>query len=126
MEVRGTDHLAVAPAILAAKHQSMFETIALSAIVPRACFVLKKELRKIPVFGLWCARCGFIFVDRKAGATALRDMLAQAKQKLTDGVSHIIIFPEGTRTEPGTTAPYQPGVAALSKSLSPSYHPIGP
>ncbi|MEM9234158.1 MAG: lysophospholipid acyltransferase family protein [Pseudomonadota bacterium] len=116
-EIRGKEHLAVSPAILAAKHQSMWETLRLMAELPAACFVLKKELKNIPMFGWWCQAVGFIFIDREAGAKALRSMLMDASEALEEGASHIIIFPEGTRAAPGSSAPYQPGVAALAKSL---------
>lgn len=116
-EIRGTGHLQTRPAILAAKHQSMWETLKLMAELPAACFVLKKELKNIPMFGWWCQAVGFIFIDREAGAKALRTMLADAKSAIDEGASHIIIFPEGTRAAPGTFASYQPGVAALAKSL---------
>jgi 1-acyl-sn-glycerol-3-phosphate acyltransferase len=114
----GTDHSLKglsgdAPqAIYAVKHQAMWETIALATILPRPCFVLKKELIRIPVFGWWCAASGHISVDRHAGAAAMKQMLATAKQRVAEGRS-IVIFPEGTRVAPGKTGEYHPGVAGL-------------
>lgn len=116
-EIRGREHMGEGPAIIAAKHQSMWETLKLYDELPHACFVLKKELRSIPMFGWWCQAVGFIFVDRDAGAKALRSMLVDAKKAIEGGASHIVIFPEGTRVKPGEHVPYQPGVAALAKSL---------
>ena len=117
-EVTGREHFETSPAIIAAKHQSMWETLALTVELPRGAIVLKKELKSIPMFGWWCQAVGFIFVDRDAGAKALRSMLTEAKTALKDGASHIVIFPEGTRAAPGSHAPYQPGIAALAKSLN--------
>ena len=116
-DIRGAEHAGPGPAILAAKHQSMWETLRLYVDLPRPCFVLKKELKSIPMFGWWCQAAGFIFVDRDAGATALRSLLSDARKAVDGGASHIVIFPEGTRVAPGERAPYQPGVAALAKSL---------
>lgn len=115
--VTGAERLPEGPALIAAKHQSMWETLYLTAALPAPCFVLKQELRGIPVFGWWCARSGFIFIDRLAGAQALRDMLEKSKAAIAGGASHIIIFPEGTRVAPGERGQYQPGVAALAKGL---------
>lgn len=115
--VTGAEHFNTYPAIIAAKHQSMWETLALTLELPRGAIVLKKELKNIPMFGWWCQAVGFIFIDRDAGAKALRGMLTEAKEALAGGASHLIIFPEGTRAAPGSHAPYQPGVAALAKSL---------
>ncbi len=115
--VTGQENLDVRPALIAAKHQSMWETIFLARFLPSARFVLKKELRAVPIFGWWCHRLGFVFIDRKAGAKALRSMLTQAQEAFDQGASHLIIFPEGTRTAPYETVAYQSGVAALAKSL---------
>ena len=66
---------------------------------------------------------GMIAIDREGGAGALRRMLAEARQTLEAG-KHIIIFPEGTRTEPGQRRPYHPGVAALYKQLGVPVLPV--
>ena len=103
-------------ALIAAKHQSFWETMALTTILPNPCFVLKKELLLIPVFGWWLRACGFIWIDRKAGTASMRKIMTAAERELAAG-RQIVIFPEGTRTPPGKTSPYQPGVAGLYASL---------
>jgi 1-acyl-sn-glycerol-3-phosphate acyltransferase len=82
----------------------------------RPAFVLKRELTWIPFFGWFLLRGGMIPVDRAAGGTALRRLLRRAKQAAADGRS-VVIYPEGTRTAPGASRPYQPGVAALYEHL---------
>lgn len=114
--VKGRDNLPTGPALLAAKHQSMWETIALARLLPKPCFVLKKELLNIPFFGWWCRAAGFIAIDRAAGAGAMRDMIDKAKARLDEGYQ-LVIFPEGTRTAPGSEARYHPGVAGLYRTL---------
>ena len=114
--IMGLENAPQGAAIIASKHQSMWETLRLQALLPRPSFVLKKELKQWPIFSWYCRANGFIFVDRDAGAKALRDMTTQAKDRLSEG-AQIVIFPEGTRSRPGERLPYQPGVAALAKSL---------
>jgi 1-acyl-sn-glycerol-3-phosphate acyltransferase len=108
----GAENLPGTPAIYASKHQSAWETLFLSRYLDFPAFVLKKELLSIPLFGWFIRKAGMIAVDRKAGASALRQMARQATETLEGGRS-ILIFPEGTRVPPGQTRPYQPGVAAL-------------
>jgi 1-acyl-sn-glycerol-3-phosphate acyltransferase len=110
--VAGAENLPATPAIFAAKHQSAWETLFLSRYLGFPAFVLKKELLSIPLFGWFLRRSGMIAIDRKAGASALRQMAREATETLAAGRS-ILIFPEGTRVAPGESRPYQPGVAAL-------------
>lgn len=104
------------PVIYAVKHQSAWDTMAFSALPDRPAYVLKRELTWIPFFGWLLAAAGFIAVDRKAGAAALRHLVRDAERTVASGRS-ILIFPEGTRTAPGQHRPYQPGIAALYDRL---------
>lgn len=121
--VRGRENLPEGAAVVAVKHQSMWETVALTVVLPEPCFVLKKELGTIPVFGWYCRANGFIFVDRLAGAKALRAMTAGAKAAADRG-AQVVIFPEGTRVPLGRSLPYQPGVAALAKTIGAPIVPV--
>ena len=121
--IEGEHNMPDGPALLAVKHQSMWETIALAAILPKPCFVLKKELIAIPVFGWWCRAAGFIAVDRAAGANAMRQMLDTAQDRVAEGCQ-VLIFPEGTRVAPGETGTYHPGVAGLYKALGTQWVPV--
>lgn len=117
MELRGLENKLPNQAIFASKHQSAFETIALTAVLDRPAFVLKKELLYIPLFGLYLAKVGCVPIDRKAGAAAIKLMVKAAQEKLAQGYS-IVIFAEGTRTSPDNENPtYHPGVAALYSKL---------
>jgi 1-acyl-sn-glycerol-3-phosphate acyltransferase len=111
------------PVMFAVKHQSAWETVALSLIVHDPVFVLKQELARIPVFGWLLLRTGNIAVDRTGGGAALRSLLAAAQQRIGEG-RPIVIFPEGTRTAPGTRHPYHPGVAALYGALDVPVVPV--
>jgi 1-acyl-sn-glycerol-3-phosphate acyltransferase len=116
-EVRGWANLPAGACIVAMKHQSMWDTLMLPVVFGDPAVVIKRELLLVPFYGWYAARAGSIFVDRKGGAGALRRMVAAAKRASTER-RPIIIFPQGTRTEPGdTSVPYQPGVAALYQGL---------
>ncbi|WP_291297680.1 1-acyl-sn-glycerol-3-phosphate acyltransferase [Elioraea sp.] len=117
VKVTGAEHLpASGPALVAAKHQSAFDTLIWFALLPATAYVMKAELLAIPFYGWFSRRAGMIAVDRGAGASAMRGLLRGAAAALAAG-RQVVIFPQGTRVpaEPGTTAahPYQPGISAL-------------
>jgi 1-acyl-sn-glycerol-3-phosphate acyltransferase len=101
------------PVLIASMHQSAFDTMVWLLLVPSACYVLKRELLSIPVFGAMCKMTGMIPVDRGAGSGAIRSLLRGADHALAEG-RQIVIFPEGTRAPPGARLPLQPGIAALA------------
>lgn len=102
--------------LIAVKHQSMFETLEIVRLANTPVIVLKRELSEIPGFGWATRRYGVIPVDRKAGAKALREMVAQG-QEAADVGRPVIIYPEGTRVRPGETPPLQAGFAGLYRAL---------
>lgn len=108
----GKEYMPKGAAIVAANHQSMWETLILLSILPKPIMIFKKELVRIPVYGWWALPAGHIAVDRKGGAKALRHMRDKAAQRLSEGCQ-IVVFPEGTRVAPGDTAPFHPGVAGI-------------
>ena len=115
-EVRGLDRIPGSGCIIAMKHQSAWDTLILPVALGDPAVVLKRELLLLPFFGWYAARAGSISIDRKAGAVALRRMIASARPAAAAG-RPIVIFPEGTRVAPGERLPYQPGVAALYQAL---------
>ena len=115
-ELRGRENLPAGGALIASKHQSMFDTMAPWVFLPAPAIVLKKELTRIPIYGWWAVKLKNIVVDRGAAAKALRDMLAQAKARAAEG-RQILIFPEGTRTLPGQRIEYKPGAAGLYSAM---------
>jgi len=111
-EVRGRENIVDGPAIYAAKHQSAWDTFVYFLILKNPSYILKKELLSIPVWG-WAARkYGAVAVDREGGGAALKKMIVDAKDRLERKMC-IVIFPEGTRTQPGGRQPYHPGIAAI-------------
>lgn len=122
-EVRGREHMPSGGALVASKHQSMFETLAFWAILPDPAIILKKELAFLPVFGWYAMKLKNIKVDRSAGAKALRDMLKQARDRAGEG-RQVVIFPQGTRLEPGEVDTYKPGVAGLYSAMKAPCVPV--
>jgi 1-acyl-sn-glycerol-3-phosphate acyltransferase len=116
MEVRGREHIPQGAALIAGKHQSMWETFALLPLLDDPAMVLKRELTFIPFFGWFIYKFGMIPVERTSGASALRRMMNAADAASRDG-RQIIIFPEGTRRAPDDPPDYKPGAAALYMKL---------
>ena len=79
MEVRGREIFRRAPALVAGKHQSMWETFAILPLLDDPAMVLKKELTCIPLFGWFIHKFRMIAVEREAGPAALRDLIARAR-----------------------------------------------
>lgn len=111
------------PVIYAAKHQSMYETLELTGMLDAPSVVLKQELADIPFWGGAARGYGAIIVNREASAQAMRSMMKAGKAAVAEGRS-ILIFPEGTRVEPGTTPPLKPGMAGLYRMLGLPVVPI--
>ncbi len=120
--VEGREHLPKGPAIILAKHQSAWETIAFQKIFPIQTWVLKRELLLIPFFGWGLALMKPIAIDRGAGRKAVTQVIEQGKARLTEGI-WIVVFPEGTRMAPGATRRYGIGGAALAAE---SGYPVVP
>jgi 1-acyl-sn-glycerol-3-phosphate acyltransferase len=125
--IEGTENIPDEPVIIAANHQSMWETIVLLAVLPRPAMVFKKELLRVPIYGWWANRTG-VPVDRKAGAKALRMLRRETERHIARG-DQIVVFPEGTRGQPGALGPLQPGIAGMyliaDKPVTPVVHNSG-
>lgn len=113
-EVRGT--VPTGEVILAAKHQSFLDILILVKVLPRPNFIMKRELRWAPIFGLYAMRIGSTPVNRGARSKAMKDMVARV------GVAgpeprQLVIYPQGTRVLPGAWLPYKIGAGVLYDRL---------
>jgi 1-acyl-sn-glycerol-3-phosphate acyltransferase len=124
LEIRGRENVRAGGSIVAAKHQSMFETFALVPQFPNPTFVIKSQLKWVPIFGQYTVKAGMIHVDRSAGISALRRLAARSRTEIAKG-RDIVIFPEGTRRPPGAAPDYHPGVAHLYRALGVPVVPVG-
>jgi len=111
------------PVLFAIKHEAMFETIDMPRMFRLPAVITKRELFDIPGWGPAAKAYGMIPVDRQAGASGLRAMLALARQMQAEG-RPIVIFPEGTRVPHGERPPLQSGFAGLYKLLGMPVVPI--
>jgi len=112
-EVIGAENIPAENGIILSKHQSAWETFALQFIFPAQVWVLKRELLWIPIFGWGLKVMGAIAIDRKGGKKALVQVIKQGTDRLQRGL-WVVIFPEGTRTPPGTRRRFSIGGAMLA------------
>jgi 1-acyl-sn-glycerol-3-phosphate acyltransferase len=113
----GSGYIPPGACIIAAKHQSAWETFKLHLIFGDPAIVLKKELLDIPIWGWYLRRSGMIPIDRKGRAKALAAMMDAAHRAAGMG-RKIVIFPQGTRVKAGEEMPYKSGIAALYQELN--------
>ncbi len=115
-EVRGLEYLpASGPYIVAAKHQSAYETFKLHLLWKDPAVILKRELIRIPLWGRYLARSEPIAINRKSIREALRQIVDGAKD-VRDKGRVLVIFPQGTRVWPDETTaekPYRVGIAQI-------------
>tara|TARA_Y200000002_G_scaffold250311_1_gene207379 strand:- start:11 stop:721 length:711 start_codon:yes stop_codon:yes gene_type:complete len=102
---------------IACTHQSAFETFYLQAIFRGPKFILKKELIKIPIFGWYLKKIGSIPVDRNKISKDKINFLDEIKISSQDN-RPIVIFPQGTRTEPHERPNFKKGVARIYEKLN--------
>lgn len=123
VEIRGREYLPTGGAIVASKHQSTFETVALLDLFSDPTYVLKKELMSIPLFGWYAKKAEQIPVDRSAGRQALARMTERAHAEVAKG-RQIVIYPEGTRRPAGAEPAYKHGVVHLYQNLGVPMVPV--
>jgi len=121
--VIGREHLPATPAIVMAKHQSAWETLALPFLLPPQAIVIKRELLRIPFFGWGFAMLSPIAIDRSAGKEALRQITEAGRERIEQGF-WVLIFPEGTRVAPGTKGRYGIGGAWLATHTNTPVVPV--
>ena len=125
VEFRGLDNIPEGPLLIAAKHQSIWETFALLSLFKDPCFILKRELVFIPVFGWFIGKMRNVAIDRKSGSRALLKIVKAAHKEIrADGGRQILIFPEGTRRPPGAPPAYRFGIAQIYSGLNVPCLPI--
>ena len=121
--VEGLERVPPGPCVLASKHQSAWDTMVFHALLPDPVYVVKKELTHIPFWGWGFYKAGCVVVDRKAGAKALKHLVAGVQAALARG-SQVVLFPEGTRTAPDQEVEYHPGIAAVYRDANVPVVPV--
>ena len=123
VEVRGREFIPAGPAIIASKHQSEWETLIFLRLLRDPVYIMKKELTYIPGYGQFAQKMKMIFIDREGYAKSLRELVKAAQISISTGRA-LVIFPEGTRVDPGKKLPYRPGIAALYGALDVPVTPV--
>lgn len=121
--VEGQENIPAEPSIIMIKHSTVFETYAQLAFFPIQTWVLKRELKWIPIFGWGLACMKPIAINRGAGHSAVMQVIEQGKARLAEGI-WLTIFPEGTRVAPGKTKKYGISGAALARDAGVKIVPV--
>ncbi|MDZ4254142.1 MAG: lysophospholipid acyltransferase family protein [Sulfuritalea sp.] len=109
----GAENIPARPAVVLCKHQSAWETFMLQEVFKDTVFVWRKEIKYLPFFGWALASIPMIETDRSATKSSLKRLVDQGRDRLANGYT-VIIFPEGTRSLPGSKNRYKGGGALLA------------
>jgi len=109
---------------IAASHQSMFETFYLQTIFNAPVFILKKELLLIPIFGWYLKKIGSISIERNKVSRENLGFFNDISNIINTTERPLIIFPQGTRTEPNERPPFKKGASRIYKELNISCQPV--
>jgi 1-acyl-sn-glycerol-3-phosphate acyltransferase len=113
---RGRENVPEGRYLVVANHQSTFETIASLVLFKDVAIVTKQELLGVPIFGWFLRHSPMILIDRESGSKAIRKMIDEGSRALNNG-RPVLIFPEGTRSEPGAPVEFKRGVELLYAKL---------
>lgn len=122
-EVEGLENIPQSPCVLYWKHESVWETMAGAVLFPPQTWVVKRELMWLPFFGWGLALLKPIAINRKAGRTAVKQVMSQGRERLANGL-FVVIYPEGTRVLPGQERRFGISGAALAKSAGRPILPV--
>ena len=124
VKVEGLEHIRSRQSyVLTANHESALDILLIYGYLPiELKWVMKKELRRVPVIGGACAAMGHILIDRSNSTQAV-ESIQNASAKLTDGMS-VMFFPEGTRSSDGSVLPFKKGAFRLAVDLAIPVLPI--
>ena len=122
-KIDGLENIPENSVLVVSKHQSAFETFAFYYYLSDCFFVHKKELYIIPIFGQYLFKANMVAINRSGGTKTMRKMLEDVNVRLKKGKS-IIIFPEGTRKEPGSDPDYKTGFIGIYKNTKKKILPV--
>lgn len=109
--------------VIAANHQSVFDTIFFLAAFDKTIYIIKKELIFIPIYGWYAMRLGNIYIDRKKKIKSIRK-ISKNITNLIKRKYKVIIFPEGTRQVPKKIGNIKPGVYLIQECLKKPIFPV--
>ncbi len=109
----GAENIPKRPCIVFSRHESSWETLFLQSVFKPQATLIKRELLRIPLFGWSYAMMRPIAIDRSSPRSALKKLISQGRRRLAEGI-WVLLFPEGTRAQPGEQRAFQAGGAALA------------
>lgn len=120
-EVRG--HVPTGEVIVAAKHQSFLDILLIFHALPRAKFIMKRELLWTPIIGIYAKRLGCVPVNRGKRGAAIAQMVKDVAAEFKDP-GQLVIYPQGTRVAPGDYKAYKAGTGVLYDALGQPCVPV--
>tara|TARA_B100001123_G_C15279019_1_gene1013287 strand:+ start:1246 stop:1953 length:708 start_codon:yes stop_codon:yes gene_type:complete len=125
VEIKGIENIPKSENyFVASAHQSMFETFALQAVLDYPVFILKKELLKIPLFGLYLKKIKSIEIVRDTTTKDNLNFFEKVANIVKSGNRPLLIFPQGTRIKTNEVVPFKKGVGRIYEALNISCVPI--
>jgi 1-acyl-sn-glycerol-3-phosphate acyltransferase len=109
--------------VIAANHQSAFDTIFFLAAFDKTIYIIKKELIFIPVYGWYAMRLGNIYIDRKKKIESIKKITKNITSLIKKDYK-VVIFPEGTRQPSNTIGAIKPGVFLIQECLKKPIFPV--
>ena len=109
---------------VASAHQSMFETFALQSVLDYPVFILKKELLKIPLFGLYLRKIKSIEIIRDTTTKDNLNFFDKVANIIKNEKRPLLIFPQGTRVKVDDKVPFKKGVGRIYEALNISCVPV--
>ncbi|WP_420407395.1 lysophospholipid acyltransferase family protein [Hoeflea sp.] len=122
-EIEGLENIPEGGYIFAPKHQSFWDAYALLPWLDDPVYILKRELRWIPLFGQYIFKMRMIPVNRGAKGKVMAEVMERTKREMDSG-RQLIIYPEGTRRPAGAPPAYKYGIARLYRDLSVPVVPV--
>ena len=125
VEIKGIDNIPKTEKyFVASAHQSMFETFALQAVLNYPVFILKRELLKIPLFGLYLKKIKSIEIVRDTTTKDNLSFFDKVAAIIKNENRPLLIFPQGTRIKTNEIVPFKKGVGRIYETLNVSCIPI--
>ena len=109
---------------VASANQSMFETFALQSVLDYPVFILKKELLKIPLFGLYLKKIDSIEITRDITTKDNLGFFDRVASIIKSKKRPLLIFPQGTRVKVDDKVPFKKGVGRIYEALNISCIPV--
>jgi len=109
---------------VASAHQSMFETFALQSVLDYPIFILKKELLKIPLFGLYLKKIKSIEIVRGTTTKDNLNFFDKVANVIKNEKRPLLIFPQGTRVKFDDRVPFKKGAGRIYEALNISCVPV--